>query len=68
MTKSQEMISLYKGVIAYVSAHNGGVDEGVAYDMIMHEMYAKKGLFGRTHKYEIPAGFDWDAWEKDLNK
>jgi len=66
--KSQEMINLYKGVIAYVSEHNGVVDEGVAYDMLMHEYYAYKGLFGRTHKYEIPQGFDWESFEKDLQK
>ena len=68
MTKERYLINNYKGAVAYVSAHNGDVDEGVAMDMIKHEYYAKRGLYGRTHKYEMPEGFDFDAFEKDLNK
>jgi len=67
MTKERELIGLYKKEVAYVSAHNGDVDEGVAMDMIKHEYYAHKGLFGRTHKYEMPA-INWDEFEKDLNR
>lgn len=72
MTKEQKLINLYKDACAYVSEHNKDgdwqPDLGVAMDMIKHEYYAYKGLFGRTHKYNMPEGFNFDEFGKDLEK
>lgn len=68
VNKERYLIENYKKEVAFVSAHNGDVDEGVAMDMIKHEFYAYKGVFGRKHKYVMPEDFDWAAFEKDYNK
>lgn len=72
--KNKQLIEKYHDVLANISeankddAKNWQPDLGVALDMLKHELYARRGLFGRTHQYEgVPEDFNWDEFAHDLD-
>lgn len=69
--KTRDLIAKYHEVLAKISNANiegdWQPDMGVALDMLKHECYARHGLFDRTPNYKgVPADFDWEAFEKDI--
>lgn len=72
--KTKQLMIKYKDVLASISeankddSKNWQPDLGVALDMLKHELYAYKGIFGRTHQYEgIPKDFDFDEFSHDID-
>lgn len=55
----------YNDVIQEIYKKNN-VDTSVCWNMLLHELHARKGRFGRTHKYEgVSENFNWDELERD---
>lgn len=72
--KTKQLMIKYKDVLASISeankddSKNWQPDLGVALDMLKHELYSYKGIFGRTHQYEgIPQDFDFDEFSHDID-
>lgn len=54
----QKLIDKYKDTIAFVGEHNGNVDEFVAYEMIVANVF-------RGGQYKLPENFDAAAFKAD---